>query len=72
MLYVLFAASKEESLQGPGGGNGEEGKLVFSDTGEFCRSLQLDEGESPPLYLTGGFGPSFCDTPHRALVKPMG
>lgn len=39
-------AAKQELSQAQGDGDAEEGKLIFSDTGEFCRSLQLDEGEA--------------------------
>lgn len=42
-LDHVLAASRQERPKA--GGDGEDGKLVFSDTGEFCRSLQLDEGE---------------------------
>lgn len=42
-LDHVLAASKQERPKA--GGDGEDGKLVFSDTGEFCRSLQLDEGQ---------------------------
>lgn len=45
-LYFTSAAAKQELPQVPGDGDVEEGKLIISDTGEFCRSLQLDEGET--------------------------
>lgn len=41
-LDHVLAASRQERPKA--GGDGEDGKLVFSDTGEFCRNLQLDEG----------------------------
>lgn len=44
--FFTFAAAKQELPQAPADGDAEEGKLIISDTGEFCRSLQLDEGES--------------------------
>jgi hypothetical protein len=46
-MHLRFsAAAKQELPQAQGDGDAEEGKLIFSDTGEFCRSLQLDEGEA--------------------------
>jgi U4/U6.U5 tri-snRNP-associated protein 1 len=47
-VVARIAASKQ-SADGVLSGIGDSsGRLVFSDTGEFCRSLQLDEGK---LYL---------------------
>ena len=46
-MHLWFsAAAKQELSQSQTDGDAEEGKLIFSDTGEFCRSLQLDEGEA--------------------------
>jgi U4/U6.U5 tri-snRNP-associated protein 1 len=46
---VARVAASKQSADGVLSGTGDSGgRLVFSDTGEFCRSLQLDEGK---LYL---------------------
>lgn len=46
MRLWSYAAAKQDLAQAQGDGDADEGKLIFSDTGEFCRSLQLDEGET--------------------------
>jgi U4/U6.U5 tri-snRNP-associated protein 1 len=64
-VVARIAASKQ-SADGVLSGTGDSGgRLVFSDTGEFCRSLQLDEGK---LYLLSYHLCTFLDPDKQAFI----
>ena len=49
------ASGKQQAMEiEDGKGEGVTSGLVFSDTGEFCRSLQLDDGEGRTFAGGGG------------------